>query len=97
MAQHIRPPEWLRDTHEFAVIVDRRGVFIRFRLFERGKRSDINLPVGHKIYGISAKLDVTVPTRCKDNWDGFENMSKYLIKMFLGRNKVSAEGCEKFF
>ena len=89
---HIRPPP----DCEFAVVVDRQGVFESFIVVKRGRFPKKPLRKGSKIIQRLHLLDIGIPSQFGDTEKGFEQMALCLKEFFFGDRhaKVTVSNCK---
>jgi hypothetical protein len=97
--QHIRPPRKQRDDFDFALIVDRNGVFKEFLLTEKNEEPVFWHLGESKISRVAPTLDVTMAYTYRDEKLSVERMCACLRRVFLDcyDDEPDPVDCEAFF
>jgi hypothetical protein len=98
-SQNIRVPAEKRETHEFAILVDSKGVFRRVALIRKGAKPTPSKLKNCRVAMRSSVLDFSVPYHFENSYLGLQRMSKCFRKLFFqdSSGEPSTEDILAFF
>jgi hypothetical protein len=98
-SQNIVVPANKRDTHEFAILKDKDGVFRYVGLVRRGKKISRDKLKGYILVKRTSKLDLSIPYEFENSSLGLERMCRCFKKIFFKHDILGPQPNEiiKFF